>query len=110
MTVSGRPDGCPHFFGGFLTRSQSVYYQSMEAAMSLTPELKQSVDKAGEWPDGVEDPETHTAYLIVREDDSRRMCGPTAIDYSDRSLFELGELRAFLETDVNDDGKHQSTI
>jgi hypothetical protein len=24
--------------------------------------------------------------------------------------FEFGELRALLETDVNDDGKHQSTI
>ena len=41
----------------------------MEVAMTLTPELKQAVEKAGDEPVRVEDPETHTAYLIVREDD-----------------------------------------
>jgi hypothetical protein len=35
----------------------------MEAAMTLTPELKQAVEKAGDEPVRVEEPETHTAYL-----------------------------------------------
>jgi hypothetical protein len=59
--------------------------------MTLTPELKVAVEKAGEEPVRVEDPETHTAYLLVREDVFRRICGLTAIDHSDRSLYEFGE-------------------
>jgi hypothetical protein len=63
----------------------------MEAAMTLTPELKRAVEKAGDEPVRVEDPETHTAYLIVREEVYRRMCALTALDHSDRSLYEFGE-------------------
>lgn len=59
--------------------------------MILTPELKQAVAKAGDEPVQVEDPETQTAYLIVREDVHRRMYGLTAIDLSDHSLHEFGE-------------------
>jgi hypothetical protein len=66
----------------------------MEVAMTLTPELKQAVEKAGEEPVRIEDPETHTAYLIVREDVYRRMCSLTAIDHSDRSLYEFGEFHS----------------
>ena len=40
----------PVFFGGFLARYKSVSNQSMEAAMTLTPELKQAVEKAGDEP------------------------------------------------------------
>ena len=59
--------------------------------MTLTPELKQAIEKAGEEPVRVEDPETHTAYLLVREDVYRRMCALPAIDHSDHSLYEFGE-------------------
>jgi hypothetical protein len=59
--------------------------------MNLTPELKQAVEKAGDEPVSVEDPETHTACLIVREDVHRRMCALPAIDHFDRSLYEFGE-------------------
>ena len=59
--------------------------------MNLTPELKEAVDKAGADPVRVEEPETHTAYLIVREDVYRRMCELTAVDHTDRSLYEFGE-------------------
>jgi hypothetical protein len=31
--------------------------------MTLTPELKQAIEKAGEEPVLVEDPDTHTAYV-----------------------------------------------
>ena len=41
--------------------------------MTFTPELKQGVEQAGDEPVRVEDPETHTAYLIIREDVYRRM-------------------------------------
>jgi hypothetical protein len=63
----------------------------MEVQMTLTPELKEAVAKAGNEPVRVEDPETHTAYLIVREDVYRRMCALSVSDHSDRSLYEFGE-------------------
>ena len=59
--------------------------------MPLTPELEQAVEKAGDEPVRVEDPETHTPYLIVREDVYRRMVALAAIDHSNRSLHEFGE-------------------
>jgi hypothetical protein len=59
--------------------------------MTLTPELKQAVEKAGDAPVRVEDPETHTAYVIVREDVFRRLSNLTTIDHADRSLHEFGE-------------------
>jgi hypothetical protein len=61
--------------------------------VTLTPGLKHGVEKAGDEPVRVEDPKTHTAYLIVREDVFRRLYGLTAIDHADRSLYEFGELR-----------------
>ena len=63
----------------------------MEVAVTLTPESKQAVEKAGEEPVRVEDPERHTAYLIVREDVYRRMYALAIVDHSDRSLYEFGE-------------------
>jgi hypothetical protein len=59
--------------------------------MTLTPELKQAVERAGEEPVRVEDPETRTAYVLVREDVYRRMRELIAIDHADRSLYEFGE-------------------
>jgi hypothetical protein len=37
--------------------------------------------------------EPAAAYLTVRKDDFRRLYGLTAIDHSDRSLYEFGEFR-----------------
>jgi hypothetical protein len=62
-----------------------------EAAMTLTPELKQAVEKTGEEPDRVEDPQTHTAYLIVREDVYRQMYAQPVVHHVDRSLYEFSE-------------------
>ena len=59
--------------------------------MTLTPELKQAVEKAGDEPVHVEHPEAHTANGIVREDVYRRIYVLTAIDHSDRSLHEFVE-------------------
>ena len=63
----------------------------MEVVVTLTPELKRAVEKAGEEPVRVEDPDTHTAYVIVREDVYRRMYASAIVDHSDRSLYEFGE-------------------
>jgi len=63
--------------------------------MTITAEQKQAVERAGEAPVRVEDPETRTAYLIVREDIYRRMWQSLAIDHSDRSLYEVGEFRPY---------------
>jgi hypothetical protein len=54
--------------------------------------LNRAVEKARDEPRRVEDPETHTAHLIVREDVFRRLYELIAIDHSDRSLYEFGEL------------------
>lgn len=78
----------------FLPSEPSGYNRSMDAAMTLTAELKQAVEKAGDEPVRVEDPKSHTAYLIVREDVYRRMYALTGIDHSDRSLYEFGEFHA----------------
>jgi hypothetical protein len=64
---------------------------NLEATITLTPELKQAVRQAGEEPVRVEDPETHTAYLVIREDVYRRIYALAAIDHPDRSLFEFDE-------------------
>jgi hypothetical protein len=53
--------------------------------------LKKAVETAGDEPVCVEDPETRTAYAIVREDVYRRLHALAAIDHSDRSLYEFGE-------------------
>jgi hypothetical protein len=65
----------------------------MEAAMTLTPESEQAVEKPGGESALIEIPGTHTAYLVVREDVYRRMYALAAIDHSDRSLYEFGEFQ-----------------
>jgi hypothetical protein len=62
----------------------------MEVAMTLSPELKQAVEKAGDEPVRVEDPETHTAYVVIREDLYRKL--REAIPESDWTLHEFEEL------------------
>ena len=51
----------------------------------------EEVCRRGDEPVRVEDPKTHTAYLIVREDVYRRLYGLSVINHSDRSLYEFGE-------------------
>ena len=58
--------------------------------MTMTPELKQAIEQAGEEPVRVEDPEKHVAYLLIREDTYRKLT-ELAHDHSDPSLFEVGE-------------------
>ncbi len=59
--------------------------------MTITEEQRKAIEKAGEEPVRIEDAQTHTAYLIVREDVYRKLFKLAAIDHSDRSLYEFGE-------------------
>jgi hypothetical protein len=59
--------------------------------MTITPELKAAVERAGDEPVRLEDPETKTAYLIIREEMYRELRRFAVIDHCDRSLYEFGE-------------------
>ncbi len=58
--------------------------------MTLTPELKQAVDEAGSEPVRLEDPETHTAYVVIKEDLYRKLS--ESVPESDLTLHEFEEL------------------
>ncbi|HEV3417106.1 MAG TPA: hypothetical protein VG056_09845 [Pirellulales bacterium] len=58
---------------------------------TLTPEQRQEIKVAGQQPVRVEDPETKTAYLIVREELFRRMREMVEVEKIDPKLFEFGD-------------------
>ena len=60
---------------------------------TITPELRQAIEKSGGEPVRVEDPQTNEAYLLVREDVYRKLQLLTMIDHTDESFFEFGEFR-----------------
>ena len=66
--------------------------------MTITPEMMKAVARAGEEPVRVENPETRTAYLLVREDVYRRLHELAAMDHSDLSLYEYEDYRPLDET------------
>ena len=61
----------------------------MERALTLTPELKKAVERAGDEPVRVEDPETRTAYGVIKEDLYHK---EEAVPESDFTLHEFEEL------------------
>jgi hypothetical protein len=63
----------------------------MEVAMTITPELKQAVERAGEEPLLLEDPETNTSYVVVKRQVYERLLTLLAVERVDRSLYEFGE-------------------
>jgi hypothetical protein len=65
----------------------------MEVSMTITTEMKLAIERTGKVPVRVEDPDTHTAYILVREDVYHRLFTLAAIDHSDRSFYEVGEFR-----------------
>jgi hypothetical protein len=67
------------------------YKHDMTASLFSEQQLKQAVEEAGEAPVRVEDPETRTAYVLIREDIYRRLHALSAIDHIDPSFFEFGE-------------------
>jgi hypothetical protein len=62
----------------------------MTIAMTLSPELKQAVEAAGDEPVRVEDAETRTAYVVIREELYHKL--RDAVPESDLTLHEFEEL------------------
>jgi hypothetical protein len=58
----------------------------------LTPEQRQEIKQAGEKPVRVEDPDTKTAYLIVKEEVFQRMRELVEIETIDPSFFEFDDI------------------
>ena len=58
--------------------------------MTLTPELKQAIERGGDEPVRVEDPDTHTAYVVIKEDLYRKL--RAAVPETDFTLHEFEEL------------------
>ena len=60
--------------------------------MTITPELKQALDNAGEEPVRIEDPETRLTYVVINEEAYRRLKEAVEVETIDPSFFEYGEL------------------
>ena len=58
---------------------------------TLTPEQRQEIEKAGEEPVRIEDPETHEFYVVIKEEVYRRLREAIEMDQSDLSLHEFEE-------------------
>jgi hypothetical protein len=58
---------------------------------TITPEQRREIEKAGENPVRVEDPETHMAYVILREDVYQELRRLLAEEEIDPSLYEFGD-------------------
>jgi hypothetical protein len=59
--------------------------------MTITPELKEVMQRAGEEPVVLEDPETITAYVVVKREVYEGLLALLAVERVDRSLDEFGE-------------------
>jgi hypothetical protein len=64
-----------------------------ELMIALTPQLRQEIERAGENPVRIEDPETHTAYVLMKEEVYRRLKQTVELEQSDRSLYEYQDFR-----------------
>jgi hypothetical protein len=41
--------------------------------ITITPEQRRAIEEAGEGPLRIEDPETHEVYVVIKEEDYRRL-------------------------------------
>jgi hypothetical protein len=67
-------------------------------SMTITPELKQAVERSGEEPVRIEDPETHQRYVVVREEVYEHLqslvgleMGEITVDEQKTALARLGQ-------------------
>jgi hypothetical protein len=60
---------------------------------TLTPEQRREIQKAGNEPVVLEEPETRVKYVILSVGVYKRLQTLAEIDRSDRSLYEFGEFR-----------------
>ena len=58
---------------------------------TLTPEQRHEIDRSGEEPVRLEDPDTREVFVVIREETYRKLRELAAVDHSDRSLYEFGE-------------------
>jgi hypothetical protein len=62
------------------------YNWGLEPPMTITPEQKQAVERAGIEPVRVRDPGTGTSYVLIREDVYRQMRELVALESAEREL------------------------
>jgi hypothetical protein len=59
--------------------------------MTITTELRQAIEKAGDEPVRIEDPDTHTAYVLVKAEVFDRMRSLKEAEGIDPSFFEIDD-------------------
>jgi hypothetical protein len=64
------------------------YTRKMEAIMTITPELKQAVELAGDEPVRIDDPEGQKRYIVVREEVYDRLQSLVGLEMSELSIDE----------------------
>jgi hypothetical protein len=65
----------------------------MEAPMTITDEQRLAIERSGAEPVRVEDPQTGSAYYLIRADVFEKLRELVAIEGSDRSLYEFEDFR-----------------
>jgi hypothetical protein len=58
---------------------------------TLTPEQRNAVERAGEQPVRIEDPETRTEYVILKADVYEKMRAAMETEQIDPSFYEYGD-------------------
>ena len=59
--------------------------------MTITTELKQAIEQAGDEPIRIEDQDTHTAYVLVKAEVFDRMRALGEAEEIDPSFFEIDD-------------------
>ena len=59
--------------------------------MPISPELRQALERSGDQPLRIEDPESHAAYVVVKADAYARMRAILEEDEIDPSFFEIDD-------------------
>jgi len=59
--------------------------------MTITTELRQAIEQAGDKPVRIEDPDTHTAYVLVKAEVFDRLSSVESSEEIDPSFFEFDD-------------------
>ena len=62
--------------------------------MTITTELRQAIERAGNGPVRIEDPHTHTAYVLLKAEVYDRMRTLVEADEIDPSFFEIDDFES----------------
>jgi hypothetical protein len=69
----------------------------MEVVMTISPELRQALALTNGQPLRIEDPESHTAYVIVTADAYAKLCALSQEEEIDPSFFEIEDFESTRE-------------